>query len=135
MEEQRKNYLGLDWGASKIGVALAHAETKIAVAYGMWPLDENLWPILEKIVRLEEIGTIVLGDPHHPEASAKEELEVFRQKLEADLGVEVVMHNEMFTSKMAQANLADAEKQNISAYDDAEAARLILASWLDKKAR
>ena len=136
MDSSRRNYLGIDWGRAKIGVALAHAETKIAVAYGIWPVDEDLWPILGKIVRLEEIGTVVLGDPEHatPDERSKIELQAFRKKLETDLGVEVVMHNEMFTSKMAQANLAEAEKKVIGASDDAEAARIILASWLENKA-
>lgn len=114
-----------------MGVALAHAETRIAVAYGIWPVDENLWPILEEVIRLEEIGTVILGDPEHPEADFAEELMQVRTKL-ASLGVEVVMQNEMFTSKMAQANRLEAAKKAIQAYDDAEAARIMLTDWLDK---
>lgn len=126
-----KNFLALDWGKAKIGVALAHAETRIAVPYGIWPVDENLWPILEEIITLEEIGTVILGDPEHPEADFAEELTQVREKL-ATLGVQVIMQNEMFTSKMAQANRLEAAKKAIQAYDDAEAARIMLTDWLDK---
>jgi RNase H-fold protein (predicted Holliday junction resolvase) len=127
-----KNFLALDWGKAKVGVALAHAETRIAVAYGIWPVDENLWSILEEILHLEEIGTVILGDPEHPEADFAEELKIVREKLTA-LGQKVIMQNEMFTSKMAQANRREAAKKAIQAYDDAEAARIMLADWLDKE--
>ncbi len=128
---ETKNFLALDWGRAKVGVALAHAETRIAVPYGIWPVDENLWSILEEILHIEEIGTVILGDPEHPEADFAEELIEVREKL-ATLGVAVVMQNEMFTSKMAQANRLEAAKKAIQAYDDAEAARIMLTDWLEK---
>jgi RNase H-fold protein (predicted Holliday junction resolvase) len=128
---ETKNFLALDWGRAKVGVALAHAETRIAVPYGIWPVDENLWPILEEILRIEEIGIVILGDPEHPEADFAEELMQVREKL-ATLGVAVVMQNEMFTSKMAQANRLEAAKKAIQAHDDAEAARIMLTDWLEK---
>jgi RNase H-fold protein (predicted Holliday junction resolvase) len=124
-----KNFLGIDWGKAKVGVALAHAETRIVVPYGIWPVDEKLWPILEEVIQVEEIGTVVLGDPEHPEADFSEELEKVKEKL-ATLGVLVIMQNEMFTSKMAQANRLEAAKKAIQAYDDAEAARIMLTDWL-----
>ncbi|OGI21315.1 MAG: hypothetical protein A2808_01465 [Candidatus Moranbacteria bacterium RIFCSPHIGHO2_01_FULL_55_24] len=129
---ESKNFLGIDWGKAKIGVALAHAETRIAVAYGIWPMDTNFWPTLGEVVLMEEIGTVILGDPEHPEANTGAEIQAFREKLEKELGVRVIMQNEMFTSKMAQANLAETQKKSISAYDDAEAARILLQEWLDK---
>ncbi len=128
---ETKNFLALDWGRAKVGVALAHAETRIAVPYGIWPVDEHLWPILEEILQIEEIGTVILGDPEHPEADFAEELIEVREKL-ATLGIVVVMQNEMFTSKMAQANRLEAAKKAIQAHDDAEAARIMLTDWLEK---
>lgn len=128
---ETKSFLALDWGRAKVGVALAHAETRIAVPYGIWPVDENLWSILEEILHIEEIGTVILGDPEHPEADFAEELMQVREKL-ATLGVVVVMQNEMFTSKMAQANRLEAAKKAIQAHDDAEAARIMLTDWLEK---
>jgi RNase H-fold protein (predicted Holliday junction resolvase) len=136
-----KNYLAIDWGKAKIGVALAHAETRIAVPYGNWPVDEKLWSILEEVIVTEKVGTVVLGDPTtptvrqyggqaHPEKSFEEELLLVEQKL-MTLGVTVVRMNEMFTTKMAGDARREAEKKYIQAYDDAEAARIMLADWLD----
>jgi RNase H-fold protein (predicted Holliday junction resolvase) len=124
-----KNFLAIDWGKAKVGVALAHAETRIAVPYGIWPVDENLWTILEEVLKTENIGTVVLGDPEHPEKSVESDLQKVEEKLK-NLGVEVVRMNEMFTSKMAQAAHKEADKKYISAYDDAEAAKIMLADWL-----
>lgn len=127
-----KNFLAIDWGKAKIGVALAHAETRIAVPYGIWPVDENLWPILEEVIRVENVRTVVLGDPEHPEKSIEDELQQVEAKLKT-FGVHVFRMNEMFTSKMAQVAHKEAEKKFISAYDDAEAAKIMLTDWLDKK--
>ena len=33
MTKENKNYLGVDWGASDMGIALANNETKIAFEY------------------------------------------------------------------------------------------------------
>ena len=128
---ETKNFLAIDWGRAKVGVALAHAETRIAVPYGIWPVDENLWPILEEIKQMEETGTDSLGDQNHQQTDCAEELEKKKKKL-TSLRVEVIMQNEMFTSKMAQANRLEAAKKAIQAYDDAEAARIMLTDWLLK---
>lgn len=128
----QKNFLAIDWGKAKIGVALAHAETRIAVPYGIWPVDENLWGILEDVLKVENIGTVVLGDPEHPEKNIEAELVGVENKLK-DLGVSVVRINEMFTTKMAQAARREAEKKFVSASDDAEAAKIMLSDWLDRE--
>jgi len=47
--------------------------------------------------------------------------------------MEVEYQNEMFTTKIAQANLMEKGIKSIKKYDDMEAARIILQSWLDKK--
>lgn len=126
-----KNFLGIDWGKAKVGVALGHAETKIAVAYATWAQDAKLFPYLKETVELEGIGKIILGTPAYVEAGHKDEIALFAEKLEKELGVEVISKNEMFTTKMAQANLAESKKKDLAAYDDAEAARILLQDWLE----
>lgn len=132
---ETKNFLGIDWGKAKVGVALAHAETKIAMAYATWDQDGHLWPYLKETVALEDIGQIVLGTPAYVEDGHKDEIAAFAEKLESELGVEVISKNEMFTTKMAQANLAESKKKDLAAYDDAEAARILLQEWLDTEKR
>ena len=57
------NYLGLDWGKAKVGVALAHEETRLALAYGVLKNDETFLQNIGALIAKEEIGTIVIGIP------------------------------------------------------------------------
>lgn len=130
----RENYLGIDWGSRDIGVALAHAETRIAV-----PLltEQNDAGFLERIGRLiteENIGTVVIGIPSHINRSAGEHPgEVLGRKLGKTFHVSVAYQDEMFTTKLAQQNLIQRGERHVGQNDDIEAARIILQQWLDRK--
>lgn len=131
MEE--KNFLGIDWGKSKIGVALAHGETRIAVAYGIFKNDDVFLETLKKIVQEEMVETIIIGIPRYGKETIEEHpAKIFGQKLQKVLGVEVVFSNEMFTSKMAQDSLIVQGYSAVGAQDDAEAAKILLQAWLDQ---
>lgn len=133
IEEKLTNYLGIDWGERKIGLALAHAETRVAVAYGMIQNDETVWERLRSILQQEAIGTVVLGLPDRPESQSAERVKVFGEQLAKDGAVEVVFTNEMFTSILAQQNLIAQGVKEVAANDDAEAAKILLQDWLDKQ--
>ncbi len=130
------NYLGIDWGAANIGVALAHAETGVALPYATLANDGDLIRRLGDIIASEDIGTIVIGIPEYAHR-AKEESggEKLGLALSVGFGVAVEYQNEMFTTKMAQANLIERGEKGVSKHDDAEAARIILQEWLDRTAK
>ena len=48
------------------------------------------------------------------------------------LGISVEFFDEMFSTKMAHANIKMRGGKNIAEFDDQEAARIILQGWLDK---
>lgn len=122
--------LGIDFGSSKVGLALADSEMKIASAYETLENDDQLLENLAKIIEENEVKKIILGvtDFH----SQEDEKRRFGKLIEEKLGVEVEYQNEMFTTKIAQANLMEKGVKSIKKYDDMEAARIILQSWLDK---
>lgn len=126
------NYLGLDWGKAKIGVALAHEETRLALAYSVLPNDNQLVDALGTLFEQEEIGTIVIGIHKSDHFEGKHEGEKLGKLLTERFSVEVVYQDEMFTSKMAQQNLISKGYTQVSLYDDAEAASILLQSWLDR---
>lgn len=132
MENLKSNYLGIDWGAVNVGIALAHNETRIAVAFTTLKNDRELLRRLADIVTVEGVGTVVIGIPSYVN---REEVEYEGEKLgwsiSKQLGVAVAYQNEMFTTKMAQANLIERGAKHISKHDDAEAARIILHEWLE----
>lgn len=127
------NYLGIDWGKADIGLALADGETKIAFAHKTLKNDKNFLQELAKIITKENVRKVVIGIPSYIN---REEIEYDGETLgkivEANLGVNVYYQNEMFTTKMAQANLIKKGAKKIKRYDDQEAARIILQEWLDK---
>lgn len=124
-----KNFLALDWGKTKVGVALAHAETRVALALGTFVNDETLLPGLRQLIERECVGTLIIGKPAHKgHGNSGERAQEFGERLGKELGLTVIYRDEAFTSKMAQTNLREARKRQKN--DDAEAARVLLAEFL-----
>lgn len=128
-----KYFLGLDWGKSKIGVALADDETRMAFAHSVIKNDDRVFDVLKGIIEEYAVEMVVVGMPsgYAHATDAKDTIEAFAGKIGKDFGVEVEFFREMFTTKMAQANLAESGRGKH--LDDQEAARLILQEWLDAK--
>ncbi len=128
------NYLGIDYGSSKVWIALAHAETGVALAYSTLKNDEFFMENLLKLIALEDIGMVVIGIPSHIN---REEVEYDGEKLGKLLSeklpdIRIAYQDEMFTTKMAQANLIERGEKHVGRHDDAEAARIILQSYMDR---
>lgn len=133
MNETRKNFLGLDWGAAKVGVALAHEETRLAMAYGVLRNDQKLLDTLGSFFEKEEIGTVVIGIHTNDTYQSEHEGEKLGKKIAERFNIAVEYQDEMFTSKMAQGNLIAQGQKHVVANDDAEAASILLQSFLDRK--
>lgn len=131
-EAQLSHILGVDFGLSKVGLAIADEETKMAFALGILKNDKHLFDKLREIVIDKNIKIVVLGMTKHKkdDLSAQEKKD-FAQKLKNELDLEIYLQEEMFTTRMAQENIKMHGVKNISSADDKEAARIILQSWLD----
>ena len=129
-----QTFLGLDFGISKIGLAIADEETKMAFTFDTLKNNKEFFPALKEIVSCENVKTIVMGMTKHEkdEKSAKEKTR-FAEKIEKEVGVPVEFHEEMFSTKMAQDNIKLRGIKDVAQFDDQEAARIILQSWLDKQ--
>jgi RNase H-fold protein (predicted Holliday junction resolvase) len=131
--EDPEYYLGIDWGASRIGLAVADDAMRIATGLE----DISATDALEKIKTLDsqyDFKKFVLGVPKHKGFSRKNELEKFLKEL-AKLGKEVIEEDESFSTKVAQKNLSEKNIKGISHSDNMESARLILQGFLDKRAK
>jgi putative holliday junction resolvase len=133
------HYLGIDYGKADVGLALADEETKMAFIYKTLKNDKNFLQNLAEIVEKENVKMIVIGIPQY---NIKYDADPVKSQgdngarrlgkwIENNLKVEVAYQNEMFTTKMAQANLIEKHVKGIKRYDDQEAARIILQEWLD----
>ena len=129
-----QNYLGIDWGATNIGVALAHAETGVALPYTTISNDTKTVAILGDMIASEGVGVVVIGIPNYTHQEEKEHPgQTLGKVLKERYAVEVAYFDEMFTTKMAQDNLIEQGVKHASKNNDEEAARIILQEWIDKK--
>lgn len=131
----RGKYLAIDYGKSRVGLAMADGETKIAFVCKTLDNDRNFFQRLAEIIEEESVSTIIIGIPVYINREEVEyEGKTLGKKIKEILSfVEIAYQNEMFTTKMAHENLIKKGIKGIKKYDDAEAARIILQSWLDKK--
>lgn len=130
----RAEYMGIDWGKSDVGVALAEKDTRIAYACCTLSGKQNVIDRLGEIIQEKGIKTVVIGIPSPINRNEVEYIgERLGEVLEHNFGVNVDYQNEMFTTKMAQQSLVDRGVRGIERYDDQEAARIILQDWLDRQ--
>lgn len=129
-----KYFLAIDYGEKKCGLALADEENKIATAYKNI-LTLELFFVLDKIMKENEVARIIVGNFREMGKSIllkNGKKEKIVQQLKNRYNIKIEFEDESFTSRMAQEKLKETTKKNISQKDDAEAAQIILQSWLDK---
>lgn len=125
-----KKYLALDYGKSKIGVAIADSEIRIAFAYGTIN-NKDFIMSLGDIIRKENIDAIIIGELGNAGKGEKSfEAREIGERIEKELKKEVFYQEEMFSTKMAENNLKEKGVRGIKRLDNQEAARIILQSWL-----
>lgn len=128
------HFLGLDFGKSKVGLAMADSETKMAFGYGTLKNDRDLIENLDGIIKKENIRTVIIGIPKYANGETiGPEARKLGETLKETLKVEVFYQEEMFTTKMAQANLKEKGEKDIKRLDDKESARIILEEWLNSR--
>jgi putative Holliday junction resolvase len=126
--------LGIDWGKKKIGLAIAHEEVAIASALKTLENTQQVFSTLRSIVHEYDISHIVIGrSAHRSQNDNMDAIEKFGTACQDHLGVDVVYVDEMFSTREAQMNMISAGKRNVSATDDAEAARIILQNYIDAR--
>jgi RNase H-fold protein (predicted Holliday junction resolvase) len=127
-------YLGIDWGKSLCGFAIADGETRIASAY----CEVETAKVFEKIEKLREeipFEKIIIGKTgtQGEQFTANEKvIDDFVEQLR-ERKFEVEFEEEFFSTKVAQFNLAEFRNKGISKNDNAESARIVLQGWLDRK--
>lgn len=121
--------LGIDYGAKRVGVAVADSEAGVAFPKAVFPNDRFLLGEIKNICETNRIGKIILGESKNLKGEENEimkDIEAFKKMLEADLHVKVAYQPEFYTS--AQASRVQGENDKT----DAAAAAIILQSFLDR---
>lgn len=132
-----KRLLGIDFGMKRTGIAITD-ENNI-IASGLTTVDTQvLMGFLIKVVEEKNIGTIVLGEPKRlnmMDSHSSANVRLFREALEKQFkGIQIVMMDERFTSKMAMQSLVaggvSKKKRREKGLIDEVSATLILQSYM-----
>jgi len=118
--------LGIDYGRSKIGIAIAYGP--LAEPYGVITLSEL--KKLKELVESEKVEKIIVGVS---EGKMGEESKAFGLKLEKDLNIKVEFQDESLSSIDAQrlsieAGIRQSKRRNL---EDAYAATVMLQNYID----
>ncbi len=127
-------YLGVDWGLKKTGLAIADNELRIATALKE-VLTGDLLVEIGKIKDKLPLKTVIFGDLGFADQyqTSKEVLKEKENCVNAikEIGLDVVKVEEIFTTRMAQANLVEAGRKKVTKMDNSESAKIILQTWLE----
>lgn len=135
-------YMGLDLGSKTLGVAISDPTKTIAnVLTTIRFKDENydlLIPPLADIIKEYQISKIILGYPKNMNNTVGERAMItlaFKEKLENNFNIEVIMEDERLTSVISNNVLieADLSRKKRKQKVDGIAAEIILQGYLDRK--
>ena len=123
-------YLCIDYGESKVGLALGDDETHLALPYKIiknagW---EKLFQELRDIIRAENIEQVIVGLPLNTRGESSEQTQNVRKfaaELSNQIEPEITMADEMFSSQAAK-------KLGAGKRDDDIAAMVTLQTYFDK---
>ena len=133
--------LGLDLGSKTLGIAISDRTNFIASVYKtIFFKDEDYSSLIEplgEIIKNEEIGTLVLGLPKNMNNSLGTRAMItleFRDMLEKEFGLPVVMEDERLTSVISNNILisANMSRNKRKKKVDGMAAEIILQGYLDR---
>lgn len=125
-------YLGIDFGAKRVGIAVSDVAGTIAFPRTTLVNNEQLFSQLAELVKNEKIETIVVGDTRshsNKDNPITAGAEVFVTALEGAIAVPVERIWEMWSSIEASRYAPQG-----SGHDDASAAAVILQRFLDTRA-
>ena len=118
------NYLGIDYGEAKIGLAKAHDEVRIATPFRTVLHTPDVIEELERAILTEGIEYLVVGYPltlAGEAGSSAASVDRFIEKLKT-LSLPIAKQDERFSTKSAVGSRGN---------DHASAAALILQAYLD----
>ncbi len=131
---RRINYLGLDVGTRRIGVAVARDGVKIASCLPTITVDGNEISRIERIVKDYDIGCIIVGYPRNQSGEATQQtrtVEAFVEVMTKTITVPVAFQDESLTSVVAEQELAESGKRFAKSDIDARAAEILLQDYIE----
>ena len=129
------NYLGIDWGSKRVGLAMGNSEAKLARPLPGLANNNEFVTQLADICTQESVDRLVVGLPRNlsgEETQASRQIRQFGQKLESELKLPVDFQDETLSTKEVAEHTPARKLKQIDI--DSQAAGLILQDYLDKLA-
>ena len=136
MQISPNNFLALDVGNKRIGVAIANEVARLPRPLTTLNNDGTVWDQIKSLIRSHEASTIVVGLPRGLEGQETEQTTLTREfveKLKTIATVDVFLQDEALTSHQAETELAKAGKIYDKSAIDALAATYILEDFLNNQ--
>jgi putative Holliday junction resolvase len=128
--------IGIDYGESRIGIAVAETEIGIAHPHSVVETNDKALENIADLIAEDGIEKIVIGLPRNmngTEGGQAASARTFAEKLNATTGIEVIFQDERLTSKQAEDILLKMDKSRDARKGEADAhqAAIILQTYLD----
>src|SRR5574344_2463035 len=128
--------IGLDVGTKRIGVSRADTTTKIAVPEGFVNVNGQEFTEIIRIVNLYNTNIVVVGLPRNNSGKETKQSEYARnfanELVKQFPNLKVYFEDETLTSVEAEARLKNRKRKYEKGDIDAEAATIILQSFLER---
>lgn len=124
-------YLGIDYGARNIGIAVTDGSGALAFPQCVIPNDTKALAAIVELIRKEQVGRIVMGDTRADNGTGNTitpDAERFAEALGADTDIPITFASESWSSYEA-ARYASGDH-----HDDSVAAAIILQRYIDMHA-
>lgn len=139
MEENKPRIMGIDFGDSRIGIALSDPLGIMASPLTIITRTEETRDIeaIIDIIHQNEVGRIVMGLPISMDGTIGQQAEKVKQfaaKLDKKVDIPVEFKDERLSTVVAKNLVQEVRKTDRKTRYDAAAAALILQSYLDDNA-
>jgi putative Holliday junction resolvase len=131
----RENFVCLDVGEKRIGVAIGDSEVRIAIPYETIEVDGNELEAIGTVIVRENAQTLVIGYPRNQsgeETAQTQYVKAFAETVK-DLVTTIEFQDESLTSVLAEQQLVSYKKPYSKGDIDAQAATIILEDFLEAR--
>lgn len=102
------NYLGIDWGQKRVGLARGNSLARLAQPLPGLPMDDSFIEKLKKLVVTEDINELVVGLPRNldgEQTAQSSQIKQFAKELGEHLNLPVHLQDETLTSQEAATQI------------------------------
>jgi putative Holliday junction resolvase len=129
----QRNFLALDVGKARIGLAMANSISKLPSPVTTLPNNEDFLTVLQETIDENQITDLIVGLPKSLNDTDTQQtiwLRDFHEKLKADIKIPIHLENEALSSVRAESELKEIGRSYTKEDVDALAACYILDDFI-----